>query len=67
LISSEGALELFARGEAVDARLAAARVLLLHQAGDADLEEFVEVGADDGEELGALEQGVSGSKLTARR
>lgn len=33
---------------------------MLFQAGDSDFEEFVEVGANDGEELDAFEQGVCG-------
>jgi len=54
----EGPLQLLARRQAIDAGFAASGVLLLQEAGDADLEEFIEVGADDGEELGAFEQRV---------
>ena len=35
----------------------AGRFLLLHDAGDPDLKEFIQVGAYDGEEADALEQG----------
>ena len=46
--------------EAVVAGLAVAVFDALHEAGLADFDVFVEVGAGDGEELDALEQGVGG-------
>ena len=46
--------------QAVVARLAVAVFNALHEAGLADLDVFVEIGAGDGQELDALEQGIGG-------
>jgi len=52
------AFELLARREAVEAEIGGTGVGLLDEAGDADLEEFVEIRADDREEFDALEEGI---------
>ena len=54
----EGAFELLARRQTVDAGLAPGGILLLQQAGDADFEKLVEIRADDREKLGALKERV---------
>ena len=53
-------VELLAGRQAVAARVEAGRLVLAPQAGDADLEELVEVRGEDGQELDALEQRVAG-------
>ena len=50
----------FVGAQAVVARLAVAVFNALHEAGLADFDVLVEVGAGDGEELDALEQGIGG-------
>jgi hypothetical protein len=50
--------QLLAGRQPVDAQPACFRVRLLHEARDADFEKFVEVGADDRQELDPLEQRV---------
>ena len=50
----------FVGAKAVVARLAVAVFNALHEAGLADLDVLVEVGAGDGEELDALEQRIGG-------
>jgi hypothetical protein len=52
------ALELFAGRKAVEAEFGGAGVGLLDEAGDADLEELVEVGTDDREEFDAFEERI---------
>ena len=53
-------LELLARRQAVQTQFAGRGLDLLHESGDADLEELVEVGADDGEELDSFQQRILG-------
>lgn len=53
---SSDAFELFGRRESVDGFLADSRLDLLFDARHADHEKFVEVGAEDRDELGAFEQ-----------
>ena len=50
----------FVGAEAVEAGLAVAVLDALHEAGLADFDVLVEVGAGDGEELDALQQGIGG-------
>ena len=52
--------QLLPRPQAVGPGLGDAGIHLLHEAGDPDFEEFVEVGADDRQEPHALEQGMAG-------
>ena len=54
------AAELFAGAEAVEAGVDDAGIHLLDEAGHADLEELVQVGADDGEELEPLQEWMVG-------
>jgi hypothetical protein len=60
------AAELLAGAEAIEAGFDDVGVDLLDEAGDADFEELVEVGGDDGEELEALERGDCGRSKPAR-
>jgi len=52
-------VQLLGDGAAVDAEIGAAGAELLLERGHAHHEELVEIGADDGEELDALEQFVA--------
>ena len=51
------AREVLRRGQAVGRAFDGGAFDLLFEAGDADFEELVQVGAEDAEELDALEQG----------
>ena len=51
--------KLLLRTETIDAGFGNARVDLLHETGHANLEKFVEIGADDREKFDAFQQGMS--------